>query len=315
MKHGTKIVFLGTPEFGAIVLDELSKTKFKPVLVITSPDKPVGREQVITPPPVKVLAQKYDIPVFQPEKISNAESKIRSLKPDLIIIAAYGKIIPKQILDIPKYGCLNIHPSLLPQYRGPSPIQFTILNGDEKTGVTIILVTEKMDQGPILTDLEFVIKNSEITYQELEKELANWGGQLLIKTIPKWLKGKIKPKPQDESKATYTKIFKKEDGKINWGKKAEEIERQIRAFNPWPGTFCKADNKTLKIWKASVLEQTDKAPKGVLGKTFLAPDEKIAIQCGEGYLIIEELQFSGKRRMKAEEFLRGNIDFIGIILE
>lgn len=315
MKQKPKIIFIGTPEFGAIILKELIRGKLKPVLIITAPDKPVGRKQTITPPPVKVLAKKYKIPILQPEKILNAESEIKKLKPDLIVVAGYGKIIPKQILDIPKYGSLNIHPSLLPKYRGASPVQFAILNGDEETGVTIILITEKLDQGPILASLEYLIKDSEVTYQKLEKELANWGAQLLIETIPKWLKGKIKPKSQDESRVTYAKILKKEDGKINWEKKAEEIERQVRAFNPWPGTFCKINNKTLKIWKVSILEQTKNSPIGPPGKVYLAPDDRVAVQCGRDYLIIEELQFEGKRRIKVEDFLKGNIDFIGVILK
>ena len=260
MKQKLKIIFIGTPEFGAIILKELIKNKYKLALVITAPDKPVGRKQTITSLPVKVLAKKYKISILQPEKISNVESKIKKLKPDLIVVAGYGEIIPKQILDIPKYSSLNIHPSLLPKYRGASPVQFAILDGDEKTGVTIILMTEKLDQGPILSSLEYVIKDSKVTYQKLEKELASWGAQLLIETIPKWIKGQIKPQPQSKSRVSYARILKKEDGKINWKKKAEEIERQVRAFDPWPSAFCKANNKILKIWKASVLEQTKTAP-------------------------------------------------------
>ncbi len=315
MKQKLKIIFIGTPEFGAIILKELIISKFKPALVITAPGKPAGRKQTITSSPVKVLAKKYKIPVLQPEKISNVESKIKKLKPDLIVVAGYGEIIPKQILDIPKYSSLNIHPSLLPKYRGASPVQFTVLDGNEKTGVTIILITEKLDQGPILSSLEYLIKDSEVTYQKLEKELANWGAQLLIKTVPKWIKGQIKPQPQSKSRVSYARILKKEDGKINWKKKAEEIERQVRAFDPWPSAFCKANNKILKIWKTSVLKQTKNGPFGPPGKVYLAPNDRIAVQCRKDYLIIEELQFEGKKRMKTEDFLKGNIDFIGTILK
>ena len=201
-----KIVFMGTPEFGAIILEKLVKTPYKPILVITAPDKPKGRKQILTPPPVKQTAQKYDIPVEQPEKIGNWKLKIENLSPDLGIVAAYGQILPKTILDIPKYGFLNVHPSLLPRWRGPSPIQYTILNGDKETGVTIILMNEKMDHGPILAqrELEFSIFNFQ--FPNLCDKLAELGAKLLIETIPKWINGEITPKPQDESKATYTKF-------------------------------------------------------------------------------------------------------------
>jgi methionyl-tRNA formyltransferase len=244
-----KIVFMGTPEFGAIILEGLINGGHKPILVVTASDKPVGRKQILTPPPVKVVGKKYQILVEQPKKIENCKLKIENLKPDLIVVAAYNQILPKNILEIPKYGCLNVHPSLLPKYRGPSPIQDTILNGDKKTGVTIILMDEEADHGPILANSKLQITNSKITYRELLKELANLGANLLIETIPKWIKGKIKPKPQDEKKATYTKILTKEDGKINWRESAENIERKIRAFNVWPGTFTfwKKNGKLLRI--------------------------------------------------------------------
>ncbi len=325
-----KIIFMGTPKFGAIILKGLIKNNYKPVLVITPPDKPVGRKQILTSTPVKLVAQKYKIPVAQPEKVLNFKcnptgsfslrsiQQVLSLKPDLIISAAYGEIIPKEILKIPKYGCLNIHPSLLPKYRGPSPIQNTILSGDKKTGTTIILIDEKMDHGPILAqqELEFSIfppkadqqetgnfqfsnksqsPMTKITYEELNKNLAELGVKLLIKTIPKWINGEIKAKVQDESKATYTKIIKKEDGKIDWKKSAGEIERQIRAFYPWPGTFTffKKNNKTLraKILEAEILDKEN--PK------------QLCIKCKKGYLAIKKLQPEGKKPMTAEDFLRG----------
>jgi methionyl-tRNA formyltransferase len=327
-----KIIFIGTPEFGAIILEGLIKANFEPVLVITTPDKPVGRKQIITPPPVKLLAEKYEIPILQPEKLQVISYKLQEIKPDLIIVAAYGQIIPRDILDIPKYGCLNIHPSLLPKHRGASPIQYAILNGDKKTGVTIMLMDEKMDHGPILAKREWEIPNpksqitnksqilnSKITYEELHNKLADLGAKLLIETIPKWINKEIKPTSQDDSRATYTKIIKKEDGKIDWKKPAEEIERKIRAFDPWPGAFTRFKIKdlrftTFKILKADVLEQTKNGPFGEPGKTFLAPDDKIAVQTGKDFLIIEKLQQEGKKPMTSEEFLRGHLDFIGKIL-
>ncbi len=286
LKSIMKIIFMGTPEFGAIILDKLCQTSLKPILVITAPDKPVGRKQIITPPPVKVLAQKYNIQVAQPEKILNLKSLIFNLKPDLIVVAAYGQILPKEILEIPKYGCLNVHPSLLPKYRGSSPIQYTILNGDKKTGVTIMLMDEKMDHGPIITNCELRIANYKYTLKGLEKKLANLGANLLIETIPKWIQGKIKPKPQNELEATYTKIIKKQDGKIDWQKSAQEIERQIRAFNPWPGTYTIYNKKRLKILKTEILK---------------------------GRLIIKKVQLEGKRPMNFKDFLNGHPDFLSTI--
>jgi len=282
-----KIIFLGTPEFGAIILRGLIKNGYKPFLVITAPDKPVGRKQVLTPPPVKKIAEKYNITVTQPEKIKEAVTEIENLNPDLIICAAYGQIIPKEILEIPKYGCLNVHPSLLPKHRGASPIQTAILNGDKETGVTIILMNEKMDHGPILSsrELEFSIFNFQ--FSKLHNKLAELGVKLLLETIPKWINDEIKPKAQDESKATYTKILKKEDGKIDWSKSAEEIERQIRAFYPWPGTFTFIKHKG-KILRVKILEAS------------ISKEEK---------LIIKKLQPEGKKVMTFEEFKKGYYDF------
>jgi len=267
-----KIVFLGTPEFGAIILEGLIKNNCKPILVITVPDKPVGRKQILTPPPVKLMAQKYNIPIAQPEKIKEFKEG------NLVICAAYGKVLAKEILETPRYGCLNVHPSLLPKYRGPSPIQTAILNGDKETGVTIILIDEKMDHGPIIAQRKWKI-SAKTNSEELSKKLAKLGAELLIETIPKWLKGEIKAEAQNESKATYTKILKKEDGKINWKKSAQEIERQIRAFHPWPGSFTFWKGKRIKILEADVLKNNK--------------------------LTIKKLQPEGKKPMTAEDFKRG----------
>jgi len=308
-----KIVFMGTPEFSAIILKELCQSKYKPILVVTAPDKPVGRKQILTSPPVKVIAQKYEIPAAQPEKIASLKSEILNLKPDLIVVAAYGQILPKEILEIPKFGCLNVHPSLLPRWRGPSPIQYTILNGDEKTGVTIILMDEKMDHGPILTNSKLQITNPKITYLELHNKLAEIGAGLLLETIPKWIKGEIKPEPQDESKTTYTKILTREGGEIDWKKSAEDLERQIRAFDPWPGSFTfweimKGKLLRIKIFKARVFT----SPTGKtfsIGKVLVVPQNKAGVQCGKDFLLIEELQLEGQKPMESEKFLRVHPDF------
>lgn len=273
---------MGTSEFGMIILEELCQSEYKPILVVTTPDKLVGRKQILTPPPVKVLAEKFKVLVKQPEKILNLKSEILNLKPDLIVVAAYGQILPKEILEIPKYGCLNVHPSLLPRWRGPSPIQYTILNGDKKTGITIILMDEKIDHGPIVAMSNAKCQMSNVTYKELHDKLAELGAKLLIETIPKWIKGEIKPKPQDESKATYTKILTREDRKIDWKKPIDYIERQVRALNPGPGTYTLYKGKILKILEAEI--QNNK-------------------------LIIKKVNLAGKKPMSFEDFLHGHQDF------
>jgi len=307
-----KIIFIGTPEFGAIVLEKLIKGGYPPVLVVTAPDKPVGRKQILTPSPVKALAQKYKMPLLQSEKIVDTKYQIQNTKPDLIILAAYGEILPKEILEVPQYSCLNVHPSLLPRWRGPSPIQFAILEDDDKTGVTIIKMTEKVDAGPILAQKEIKVEGKE-TYDTLHNKLAELGAELLIEMISKWIKGEIKEKLQDESKANYTKVLKKEDGKIDWQKSADEIEKQIRAFYPWPGTYTMANNKILKILKAKVLKSINLKTYPI-GKTLVAPQNELCIQTGKDFLIIERLQIEGKKEMASEEFLRGHPDFIGTVL-
>ena len=289
-----KIIFMGTPDFAAPALKQLVSNNYEISAVITAPDKPIGRKQEVTPPPIKKLALQYKIPVLQPEKILNSswpkpdlKSQILNLNPDLIVVSAYGKIIPKEILDIPQYGSLNIHPSLLPKYRGPSPIQFAILNGEKITGATIMLMDEKMDHGPILAQEKIEIPSDE-TSQTLHDKLAQLGADLLIKTIPQYVQGEIKPKPQDEKNASYTKILTREDGKIDWRKSAESIERQIRAFTPWPGAWT-IDGKRLKILKAKVVDKKD-------GLTF---------KTKRGYLLLEMVQPEGKKTMSGEEFIRG----------
>jgi len=308
---------MGTPKFGAIILEKLADSRYKPILVVTETDKPVGRKKVLTLPLVKVVAEKYEIPVLQPEKIRNSESEIRNLEPDLIIVAAYGKILPEEILEIPKYGCLNVHPSLLPRWRGPSPVQFAILNGDTDSGVTIMKIAEKVDAGPVLIQRKLKLEGNE-TYDVLHDKLGKMGGDLLIEIIPEWITGKIDPQLQDESRTTYTRILKKEDGKIDWEKSAEEIERQIRAFNLWPGifTFWEKSGKLIriKILKARVLNRANSKTYPI-GKTLVAGQNELCVQTGKGFLIIERLQLEGKKETDSEDLLRGYSDFIGTILK
>ncbi|MDP3710471.1 MAG: methionyl-tRNA formyltransferase [bacterium] len=305
-----KIIFWGTSEFAVPSLQSLVNSGYLISAVITNPDKPIGRKQILTPSPIKITAEEHKIPVYQPTNLKTYNLKPITSSVDLFVVASYGKIIPLEILQRPKYGALNIHPSLLPRWRGPSPIQYTILSGDKETGVTIMKIDEKMDHGPILVGRELEttkhkLQITKIQYRELHDELANLGAKLLIETLPKYLAGKIKPIPQDESKATYSKILTKEDGKITWSKSAEEIERQIRAFDPWPGSWTKIKYKDrelrIVIEEAEVLNENSDNPAGFIWQL----GGNLCVQTGKGVLAIKKLKIEGKNSLKSDEFLRG----------
>ncbi len=344
-----KIVFWGTPEFGALILNKLIINGYKPIAIVTAPDKPAGRRQIIASSPVKELGLKNNILILQPAKIRNNNEiklQLRDMKPDLFIVAAYGLILPKDIIDLPKFQSINVHPSILPKYRGPSPIQSAILGGDQETGTTLMLIDEQMDHGPILAqrEWEFPISNfqfpnkskvqmTKINSLELTKILAELGADLLIKTLPKWINGEIKTMPQDELKATFTKIIKKEDGKIDWHKSAEQIERTIRAYWPWPSAYTeiksknpKLNNKVIKIAQASVLKSNINLPAG---SVFLE-NKKMAVKCGparhaslqgvagrQDMLILEQIQLEGKKIISVQDFINGYLESIraGFICE
>jgi len=312
-----KIIFWGTPEFALPSEEALFKNGYNIAAVVTNPDEPIGRKQILTAPPVKIFAQKHRIPVFQPPNIKNPNFKKEIPEAELYIVAAYGKIIPKEILNLPRYGILNIHPSLLPRWRGPSPIQYTILHGDTETGVTIIKMDEWMDHGPAIAASSFQISDSsKSTYKELHDKLAKLGSELLIDILPKWLKGEITPMPQDDLKATYSKILKKEDGRIKWDRPAEEIERTIRAFNPWPGTWTIWPTGT-KIYRIRIEEGEaieDEPPHGSYGYLWSFNRYPILIKTGKGSLWVKKLTLGGKNLLKAEDFLRGHGQFIGSLL-
>ncbi|MBU3901281.1 methionyl-tRNA formyltransferase [Patescibacteria group bacterium] len=353
---GPKIIFMGTPEFSLPILEKLAQSEYKPAAIFCAPDKPVGRKQILTPPPTKILAQKHNIPVFQPANSRELDHTIKTIPHDLIITAAYGLILPKEVLDTPKYGCLNIHPSLLPKYRGPSPIQSAILNGDAETGVTIYKMDEQIDHGPIIAQ-EKILLNSVIARERsdrdnpvegdtntgllrgvypvyvygarndapitpgLSKKLAELGAELLLKALPDWLAGQITPQPQDNSQATLTKIITKEDGQIDWRESAAEIERQIRAYIPWPGAYTyyslskaagRVEKSKIKILTA---DATDKNYGTQNGQIFLTDDNDLAVQTGSGALIIKKLQLSGGKFLSAPDFFRGHKEIIGKILK
>ncbi len=307
-----KTIFFGTSEFGAIVLRTIIQAGMAPALVVTAPDKPSGRKLVLYPSAVKQVALEHHIPLLQPETLrGEVLSELKLTEPDVFLVASYGKILPQELLDIPKQGSLNVHPSLLPKYRGATPVQAALLNGDKETGVTIMLMDEKMDHGAILAQTKFLLEERPWTYPELHDKLAEIGGTLLVKTIPLWAADKIQPITQDESKATYTRHLSKKNGKVDWQQPALYIERQVRAYAPWPGTHTQIHGKTLKILRASILPGTHAASPG---KTFLSPTKEIGVQTGSDALIIEVLQPEGKNPMPSREFLLGHKDILAITL-
>lgn len=316
MKNKLRVIFVGTPDFGLPAVQELIKDEnFDLVAVITQPDKPVGRKQIITEPPIKITATKNNILVLQPEKISIIENKIAELNPDIIVVAAYAQIIPEKILNIPKYGSINIHGSLLPKYRGSSCIQAAILNGDEETGITIMKMDAGLDTGAILAQNKVKIGPKDTT-GTLYTKLSNLGAKTLISTINEYIQGKIEPIEQKNDDSSYVKQLTKKDGQIQWKKSATEIERFIRAMNPWPSAYAKIKIKEnyqiIKILQAK--EEILKINKHKIGEIFLF-ENQLAVQCGQDAIIIDKLQMEGKKETDAQEFLRGHKNLVGQILE
>lgn len=310
----TKIVFFGTSDFAVPALTALLRHGYDIASVITNPDEPKGRKQIITPPPVKVLAEKHGLLILQPEKIKENKEIIELLsdtKPDIAIVAAYGKIIPKEIIDLPRHGTLNLHPSLLPRWRGPSPIQYTIIFGDTETGVTIIKLDELMDHGQILAQRELGI--SKARYSELHDTLAKLGAELLIEVLPKYISEEIVLIPQDDNAATYSKILKKDDGRIDWSRPAEEIERKVRALNPWPGTWTiwPSGEKIyrIRIEDADVTQEIN--PQGSSGYISLDKNGGLQVKTGHGSLEIKKLTLEGKKTLDTKNFIRGYPTLVG----
>ena len=302
-----RFIFFGSSKFAEIILNKLLKSNTKPVLVVTAPPKEKGRKKILSHTPVYNLAEQNKIPVLTPENLKDEEflSNFKNYNPDLVILTAYGKIIPSQLLSIPKKGVLNLHPSLLPRWRGATPIQSAILAGDKETGATLFLMDEEVDHGPIVQKTEYKIQNPSITYPELSQELAEIGADLIIKIAPKWLKGEIDSIPQDHSLASYCHKILPEDEKINWETSAIEIDRKIRALNPNPGVFTLANNIIIKIVKGYAITNDYLYKNKTIGETFEF-EKKLAVKCTKGIYIIEELRPAGKKTMNSENFLRGN---------
>lgn len=303
-----KLVFFGGSSIFAVpALRELAEN-FEIGLVVTNPEKPVGRKQESRRSMVEDRAGKIGLPVINVEKFTDEIiKKIKDLSPDFFVIVDYGKIIPQKLLDIPPQGAINVHPSELPKYRGASPLQTAILNGEKETAFSIMLIDAKVDHGPILAQKKVEINKNE-TYGELYKRLSEMYPDFLVETLKKYLSGEIRPIPQDDSKATFTKFLKREDGLIDWNKSAEEIERTVRAYDPWPGTYTEFKNKKIKILKSSVCSHPSLCHSregGNPGDLFKIPDKNLAAKCGQGTLILERVQPEGKRPMMGEEFIRG----------
>lgn len=299
-----RVVFMGTPDFSVPTLQSLIDEKYDVVGVVTQPDKPKGRGRTMQFTPVKELAVKYGIPVLQPVKLKNDDvffEELKALKPDVIVVIAFGQILPDRVLELPKYGCINIHASLLPKYRGAAPIQWAILNGEKETGVTTMMMDSGLDTGDMILRKVIPIEEKE-TGGSLFDKLAYAGGDLIIETLKQAEAGTLKRIPQNNDESNYVSIIKKEYGHMDFTKSALELERLIRGLNPWPSAFTSLHGKTLKVWDADVVETVSEEKPG----TILSVDkDSFTVMTGEGALKILELQLEGKKRMMTEAFLRG----------
>lgn len=299
-----KIVFMGTPDFAVPCLQRLIDEGYDIACVLTQPDRPVGRKQVLTPPPVKELALKYGLEVYQPDtlKCDEAYNKLADYSADYFVVAAYGKILPKRILDLPKYACINVHGSILPKYRGAAPIQWSVINGEREVGITTMLMGEGLDTGDIL-----LIKKTELlpdeTAGELFDRLSNMSPDLLIETLEQYKEGNIVPLPQNEAEATYAPMLNKEMSFIDFNASALAVHNKIRGLSPWPLAQCDIGNTRFKVFKSRVVNQKIDAP---VGEAFVFEGE-IALTCGDGNLIIlEEIRPDGGKKMKSKDYLRGH---------
>lgn len=300
----TKIVFMGTPAFSVPILDGLVEQGYEVQAVVTQPDRPVGRKKTITPPPVKVAALKHDIPVLQPEKISGSPemAEIEKLQPDLIVTAAFGQFLPEKLLQIPRLGAINVHASLLPKYRGGAPVHYSIINGEEKTGVTIMEMIKKMDAGAIYAQAEVPITKSDDVGTMFEK-LSLVGRDLLLQTLPQLIEGQLEKVPQDEEQVTFSPNITREQEEIDWHKTATEIDQQVRGMRPWPIAFTTFEGTRWKIWEVTPLDETtDEAP----GTIIYRDKKQLWIACGQQtVLAIDVLQPAGKSKQTIQAFLNG----------
>ncbi len=296
-----RIVFMGSPEFALPSLRALTSA-YSVVGVVTQPDREAGRGRQPTPPPVKRLALELGLPLMQPERLRSPEamSQLREWNPDLIVVVAYGQILKPEVLTLPPYGCLNVHASLLPRWRGAAPIPAAILAGDEQTGVTIMKMDEGLDTGPIVAQQAIPLQPDDTT-ASVSAALATLGANVLLQVLPDYLSGRITPVPQPAEGVTYAPMLKKEDGRLDFTRPAIELERRVRAMNPWPGAWFEWQGAPLRVWKASMVADHASGPAG----TRILIQGRPAVVCGEGILVLEEVQPPGKRPMDSKSFLAG----------
>lgn len=307
-----RVVFMGTPDFSVGTLEAIVEAGHEVVGVVTQPDKPKGRGKNMQFTPVKEKALEYNLSVYQPLRAREESfiEQLRGMQPDVIIVVAFGQILPKAILEMPKYGCINVHASLLPKYRGAAPIQWAVIDGEKESGVTTMQMNEGIDTGDILKKKVITLDEKE-TGGSLFDKLADAGAKLLIDTLKEVEKGTITRTKQNDAEATHAKMLDKTLGEIDFTKSAEEIERLIRGLNPWPSAYTGLGGKTLKIWDANVV---DKEVEGQPGEIVEITKENIYVKTGKGLLELEEVQLEGKKRMGADAFLRGNQIEVGTVL-
>ncbi|WP_342525870.1 methionyl-tRNA formyltransferase [Chryseomicrobium sp. FSL W7-1435] len=299
----TSIVFMGTPAFSSPILRMLVEEGYDVVAVVTQPDRPVGRKKVLTPPPVKVEALEHGIEVLQPEKLKGSAEwlRLQELQPDLIVTAAFGQLLPEEVLALPRFGAINVHASLLPKYRGGAPIHQAIIDGEDTTGVTIMYMVKKLDAGDIISQIELPIEDTDTTGSLFDK-LSSSGTQLLKETLPSILAGTNSRTAQQESEVTFARNISREQEKLDWSKSARDLFNQIRGLNPWPGAYTTFNGTTVKIWSSQLVEGKETALPGEIIET----NERFVVQAGDGKALeLVELQPSGKKKLTVDEFLRG----------
>lgn len=298
----SKIVFMGTPDFSTGILEMLIE-EYEVIAVVTQPDRPVGRKKVLTPPPVKKVAVKHNIPVYQPEKLNHSPEleEIINLQPDLIVTAAFGQLLPKSLLDAPKYKAVNVHASLLPKYRGGAPIHYAVMNGEKKTGVTIMYMAEKLDAGNIISQDEIDIKEND-TVGDVHDQLAVLGTALLKRTLPTIFNGTNDSIPQDESLVSFASNISREDERIDWTQDAESIHNHIRGLSPWPVAYTTMNDKNMKLWRSEIVRNV----KGNPGEIVETTKSAIIVATGsEDGVALTEIQLAGKKRVQTRDYLSG----------
>jgi methionyl-tRNA formyltransferase len=299
-----RVVFMGSPEFALPSLERLAE-RYSVVGVVTQPDRPAGRGMVLTPPPIKLLTDRLGIPSIQPERlrVPEAWAQLQAWQPDLIVVTAFGQILRQNVLDLPRHGCINVHASLLPRWRGAAPIQAALLNGDAETGVTIMRMDAGVDTGPVLAQRKELI-HPEDTTATLGERLARLGADLLVETLPGYLSGEIQPQSQNEGLATRASMLKKEEGQLDFSQKASDLAHKVQAFNPWPGTFFTWQGTLIKVHHAHPVPGEGEPGQHQVFSGFPA------IVCGSGWLVLKDVQPAGKKSMPGEVFLRGARDWL-----